>query len=299
MEGYMKHTVSMSLVAVLLALIGCGPDNHAPEKASALYPAAGATAVFVDIGLYWTASDEDGDAIEYAVYFGTSASPPRIRDYRSDTWLDPDILLYDTVYYWRVDVRDEHGAITEGETWHFETMDATTNYQQYYLATGTYCSIDGNYHDPDPERGAPWIALSSYGSEGAGANWEFFDYNKTAIETLTIGAYSYDNGWDITGGEHYQLFNHETQGWDLLFDSDKQQDWHYAELTGTAAKPYVDTTANQVLLRLLTGYTDNSHIREVFCKQADLDTAIAERAPGTIKIIGGMKTHGAARSELE
>jgi hypothetical protein len=286
----MKSAISFTLAAALCALIGCAPDNHAPEPTWALYPADGATGVFVDIALYWNASDEDGDPLTFDVYFGTSSSPPLIQDNTSDAWLDPGTLQYDAEYYWKVDVMDGH-AKTEGDIWHFQTMPSTGNYQQYYLATGTYISMSGNNSDPDPERGAPWIALSSWGDAGGEAQWQFQGFSKAAVETLVVGAYSFDNGWDITGGEHYYLFNHETQDWDFLFDSDKSENWRFAQITGASAKPFVNDTTDAVILRLLTGYTDHSHIREVFCTQADVDTPFAAgSAPGTITIIGGMNT---------
>ncbi len=287
----MKQTPILSLMILLVLSLGCStqPENDPPERASVIYPVSNAADIFVSTTLYWTASDPNSDPLTFDIYFGTNPSPPLIQSNFTETHLDPGTLQYETSYYWKVDVKDEPGNVTEGEIWHFETMAEAAGYQCYYLAAGSYSAIEGNYHDPDPVNGIPWIALSSHGSYGASAQWEFWGFSKPVIETLTVGAFSYDDGWDITGGEHYQLFNFETEEWDFLFDSNKQEQWRYAELTGASAKPYVNDTTNRVILRLEAGYTDHSHIREVFCTQAELDTTYAEEsAPGAIKIRGGM-----------
>ncbi|MCK4233548.1 hypothetical protein KAX75_03915 [candidate division WOR-3 bacterium] len=291
----MKYVTSISALLVLCVFLSCtGPTkplNQPPNQASALYPVSGEVDIFVEIALYWSGSDPEGDPVTYDLYFGVTSPPPILESNMTEAHRDPGVLQYGATYYWKVDAKDNQGNTTEGNIWQFETVAYSDYYLKHYLATGTYISIDGNYHDPDPDRDAPWIALSSYGTEGAGTNWEFFGFSKTDIETLIIGTYSYDDGWDITGGEHYRLFNHETQDWDIIFDSDKQEGWHYAQITGTAAKPYVHASTNEVILRLKAGYTDHSHIREVFCKQADLDTSLSSGSgSGTITIIGGMET---------
>lgn len=286
----MKYVTGILILSILYVLIGCAPDNNPPEAPSVIYPPDGDSTIYIDISLYWTSSDVDNNPLIYDVYFGTTNPPPRIQSGIQVAEFDPGVLQYDTEYFWKIDVMDKSEK-TEGAIWHFETMSATENYHKYYLATGSYSSIEGNYSDPDPEHGAPWIALSSHGSYGAKAQWQFQGYSKAVIETLVIGAYSHDNGWDFTGGEHYNLFNFETQEWDCIFDSDQSKKWHYAQITGASAKPYVNDTTNIVILELESGYTDHSHIREVFCTQADLDTTRAvESTPGTITVIGGMRT---------
>jgi hypothetical protein len=291
MEVEMKYCVRITLILFLIFFFCCTKEeNQPPYKPSAVYPLNGDVDIFIRTTLYWTASDPEGDPLTFDIHFGTTSPPPLMQSGVLESEIDPATLQYTTTYYWRIDAKDDQGNTTEGDVFEFVTMSASADFQQYYLATGSYTSIDGNYQDPDEDRGVPWISLSSHGSYGAEAQWEFYGFSKADVATLIVGGYSFDDGWDITGGEHYDLFNHETQEWDFLFDSNKQEEWHSARITGVTARRYVHDSTDVVILRLTSGYTDHTHIREIFCTQADLDTtAESETIPGTISIFGGME----------
>jgi hypothetical protein len=77
-------------------------------------PADGATEVSTTADLSWTAG---ADATSHDVYFGTSSSPPFIRN-QTDTIFDPGEMTMGTTYYWRIDEVSVHGTTT-GTVWTF------------------------------------------------------------------------------------------------------------------------------------------------------------------------------------
>jgi hypothetical protein len=81
--------------------------------------------VYTDIS--WQGSDPDaGDTVTYDVYFGLSSTPPLVSSNQSATSYDPGLLDIYERYYWKIVVRDNHGATTEGPTWWFHTEAAAS-----------------------------------------------------------------------------------------------------------------------------------------------------------------------------
>ncbi len=286
----MKYLSNVLIAFAVCAIAGCSgvtqPVNQPPNVPNAPYPSDGAVRVSTNVNLTWACTDPEDDTVIFDVYFGILNPPPLVASDVTERTYDPDALLYVTTYYWKITAEDYFGAKSEGEIWQFTTFSENDYWEEYKNASGTYSYISGNWKDPDPDKGAPWIALSSHGLSGAEARWEFHGFSKVEIETLEVGAYSYDNGWDMTGGEHYLLYNYESSTWDDLFDSDKSEGWHSITLTGTSAKTYVHDSTGVVNLSLYSGYSDHSHIREVFCKQKSSTTPIS--SPGTMIIKGGI-----------
>lgn len=100
--------------------------NNPPDVPSSPSPADDAIDVSLDADLSWTGDDPDtGDTVTFDVYFGTSDNPPLVSDDQSATTYDPQTLSRDTLYYWRVDATDNHGATTDGPLWHFTTAANT------------------------------------------------------------------------------------------------------------------------------------------------------------------------------
>lgn len=239
-------------------------QNNPPYVPSNPSPSNGAVDQSINVNLSWTGGDPDGDPVTYDVYFATSTPPTLVSAGQSATTYDPGTLNYNTQYYWKIVAEDSFGAQTQGSVWDFTTESAF--WEEYKNASGTYYQIMGNYYDPDPDSGAPWIALSSYGTDGAEAYWDFYGLNQAVVETLTIGAYSYDNGWD-TYGEEYWVYNHTTSVWDYWASSDKTHKWHLWYAAGSTARNYVRSLDGGVFLCIMSGYPDHSHIREVYCKE--------------------------------
>ncbi len=99
-------------------------ENYPPSGPTTPNPANAATGVFLDATLTWSATDSDGDPLVFDVYFGTSSPPPLVAtDVPTASYAPADMSLL-TPYYWRVVVRDSHGATTSGPTWSFTTRPA-------------------------------------------------------------------------------------------------------------------------------------------------------------------------------
>jgi hypothetical protein len=102
--------------------------NNPPNEPSDPSPTDGATNVSITSDLSWSGGDPDsGDTVTYDVYFGTTNPPPKIMGNQSDTSYVPGTINYQTIYYWQIVAWDNHGASTEGQTWHFTTVSKPNN----------------------------------------------------------------------------------------------------------------------------------------------------------------------------
>ena len=97
------------------------PPPAPPGQAGNPSPTNGAIDVSVNATLGWSAGSQ---ADTHNVYFGTSASPPRVPGTQTGTSYDPGTLAASTIYYWRV---DEVNAVatTTGVEWSFTTGEAS------------------------------------------------------------------------------------------------------------------------------------------------------------------------------
>ncbi|MHC4662179.1 MAG: C25 family cysteine peptidase [Planctomycetota bacterium] len=93
-------------------------SNQPPAKAIAINPANSATSISTGAQLQYQA----GGASSYDVYFGTTNPPSLLQADVTATQIDPGLLGYTSVYYWRVDAKNANGTTT-GDMWSFTTMD--------------------------------------------------------------------------------------------------------------------------------------------------------------------------------
>lgn len=106
-------------------------SNSPPYTPSNPSPSHLATSIPLNITLSWIGRDPDAnDMVTYDVYFGT-ASTLGERDLvsrgQSRTSYTTGTLNTNTQYYWKIMVRDNHGAYTEGLTWNFRTLAPVAN----------------------------------------------------------------------------------------------------------------------------------------------------------------------------
>jgi hypothetical protein len=94
-----------------------------PGQASNPSPADSAIDVSIYTDLSWTAGV---GAISHDIYFGTDPTPDsgEFQGNQATTTFDPDTLLYDTTYYWRIDELNSQGTTT-GNVWSFTTEEQT------------------------------------------------------------------------------------------------------------------------------------------------------------------------------
>ncbi len=96
--------------------------NQPPDMPFNPSPTYGSTNIGIDTVLNWQCFDAESNFLIYSVYFGTESSPSLVSTFYSDTTYDPGLLIYDTVYYWKIVAYDIHGDSTIGDIWNFRTV---------------------------------------------------------------------------------------------------------------------------------------------------------------------------------
>ena len=103
-------------------------DDTPPYTPSNPTPSDHSTNIDLNIILSWYGEDPDGDSLTYDVYFGTNMTPTVQVLGQNVTSYTPDLLEYNTNYYWRIVAIDEYGYNTIGPLWTFNTKDDTPPY---------------------------------------------------------------------------------------------------------------------------------------------------------------------------
>ena len=75
------------------------------------------------VTLHWLSFDPDNDPLEYDLYFGTDSHPPLVETGITQPEYLVGTLDFSTQYFWRVVVRDNHGAEATGPLWTFTVTD--------------------------------------------------------------------------------------------------------------------------------------------------------------------------------
>ena len=97
--------------------------SAAPGAVALASPGLGAGSVSVNQDLTWAAGESvcPGLTASYEVRFGTSPTPPFVRNNgTSKTW-DPGVLANSTTYYWQIVATDANGS-NAGPVWDFTTL---------------------------------------------------------------------------------------------------------------------------------------------------------------------------------
>jgi len=181
--------------------------NHPPYKPCNPRPMNGTTGVVYGPGFTCDTGDPDGDELIYDLYWGVSNPPPLVLSNVSELWYDPyggEWPLFNTTIYWKVVVKDEHGASVEGDIWH---ITYAKNYPPYPAK------------NPNPANGAEQVPVN------ASLSWTGWDPN--GWEELTYDVYFglYDpptqqtynqtkTSYDPYGTGDMQLF--ETYYWKIV-----------------------------------------------------------------------------------
>ena len=130
--------------------------SQSPQLSNFL-PVDGATGIDLAPTLSWSATDPDpGDTITFAVYFGTSPSPPQVTSSQTATTYKPSGLSALTTYYWKIVATDNHGDKTESPIiLSFTTANRPPQFQGFLppdFSTGisTNPKLSWAASDPDP-----------------------------------------------------------------------------------------------------------------------------------------------------
>jgi len=94
--------------------------NELPEVPSSPAPSNFEIDQLTSLTLTWVCSDNNtGDTLTYDIYFGDTIVPPLIKiDHGSNSYSIGG-LTYESVYYWKIVARDNHGAIATSPVWQF------------------------------------------------------------------------------------------------------------------------------------------------------------------------------------
>jgi len=100
---------------------GPGVENYAPFPAELIAPQMGLTFSSPTTTLEWEGSDADGDISEYEVYVDTSSPPTALVASQTSTTFNVS-LEANTVYYWQIVTKDQHGNSTKSPVFEFKTL---------------------------------------------------------------------------------------------------------------------------------------------------------------------------------
>lgn len=99
-----------------------GKENTPPVPPYNPVPSDNSLNIPQEVILRWVSYDADGDVLKYDVYFGESESSLSIiSENIYDDFKTVNQLKNNTMYFWKVIVKDDKGGITSGPIWNFKT----------------------------------------------------------------------------------------------------------------------------------------------------------------------------------
>jgi hypothetical protein len=166
-----------------------------PGSASNPNPADGATGVYIDTDLSWTAYS---GATSHDVYFGTTNPPPFVVNQTGTTY-DTGTMPNSTTYYWRIDEKNPHQGSTTGVVWSFTTA-----------------SPPGQATNPSPANGATGVSetadLSWTAGSGATSHDVYFGTVSPPPFIQNQTATTYDTGTMASSTTYYWRIDEKGAG---------------------------------------------------------------------------------------
>lgn len=122
-----KHFLIAMFAFSMLLSLSCTDDTS--TNSSSGYPSFpmnpipenGATNQARTGVLSWTCYDLDSDTLTYDIFLGTTFPPPLIESGYTTQMYYPDILNFESTYYWKIIVRDNDGHVALSPPWSFST----------------------------------------------------------------------------------------------------------------------------------------------------------------------------------
>lgn len=142
------------------------------------------------VDLKWESTSADGDAQNWDVYFGTSATPPRVKE-GSTAMSYTATVAKGVEYFWHVIGYDSNGIPARSETWSFEVIDPAATMVMDLTWESNALSVIGM--EVDPLKAAN-LVLRVYEE----------DKVTTAIKAINTADFEEYAGWDtLASGKYY------------------------------------------------------------------------------------------------
>jgi len=147
--------------------------NDPPYIPSDPNPENGANNVDIEEDLSWTGGDPNDDSVTYDVYLEANDETPdvKVADDIAETTFDPGTLDYSTTYYWQINAKDEHGASSWSQVWHFTTEKAPEPDLDYEGSLG-WTRVKRGKKVTDS------FMVKNIGDTGSELDWEIIDWPK-------------------------------------------------------------------------------------------------------------------------
>lgn len=164
MKSIVKVLLTLIVVALLIAstyflffiYFDFNNSNQAPDEALALEPSDEEQGVDIFPQLQWNVTDPDNDDLTFDVYFGTENPPPLVVQNKTSPRFDPDKLVFETTYYWKIVAWDDDNLSSTSEIWEFTTREnlaprIPTNPSPNDQQTGVSITSDLSWTGGDPD----------------------------------------------------------------------------------------------------------------------------------------------------
>jgi hypothetical protein len=100
---------------------GEGVSNYLPYAATLIKPELNTTIIENSTSLEWSSSDVDNDPLIYDIYFGNVNPPPLVEENSAATNYTVT-LETNTIYYWKINTKDDQEGKAIGQVWSFQTQ---------------------------------------------------------------------------------------------------------------------------------------------------------------------------------
>ena len=117
----------VTIFTALLLTYSCTKEedkgNQPPETPSNFSPANNDTNISVWPRLAWSpCSDPENDSVTYDIYLGKTNQPPLVKSKNLLNFYNPETLLANTKYYWKVVAKDNKNNSASSPLWNFTTI---------------------------------------------------------------------------------------------------------------------------------------------------------------------------------
>ena len=245
-SGYFKIKYGECYIEYELVYCDFSLSNLPPNIPSNPTPSNHATNIDPHQQLSWICSDPNpGDTLTYDVYFGTSASAPKVSSGQSATTYNPGTMNKNTKYYWRIVATDTQGGIKLSPIWDFTTKqdnnppNTPSNPNPFDQATDVDINTDLTWIGGDPNTDDTVTYDIYFGSmppfEKVASNITTTSFNPGTL------AYSLTYFWNVIA-------------WDNHGSSTVGPAWHFTSINPPNNPPTTPTITGKINGTIRTSY---------------------------------------------